>query len=524
MYDKFEYNGTLTEYPSTTEWFWVLNPDNDYTNFNFDYHVPQWEEWCVQSFGDQHSRDSFTYLVNKKHDHSTPWQFHEKACSRVSPAPIFHATNLHPDEDKGIRMFSNFFNFIKRCCNKTDADYFWITSSVCDYKNFDFTWHPDIGEEKLLHVWKNTSNKYGYTFYVPRKEFMKQADKIQLLEWFEFVKYRDSIPTKTLPVNVFDLSTTCAEAIKQHTFTHHYEWFVEATNPMKDVIPDFYPARWDDINIEVFGQNKNVLCVPREAKSFILNQVYDYPHIKFNRGKEIKSKFPIYFFSYEELNADENYQKLIDRGLNPIRIHGVKGMVNAYKKAADMCSSPYFWAVFAKSEVVNSFTFDYEPDRLSESKCYGFDSYIPLNNLTYGGYGLKLYPTKLVREAKEWGVDFSTSMPFQHVKILSTIANFNKTPYMTWRTAFRECAKIASGVMKERVIKEDISRLKTWCSSAKGDYAEYCIAGAKAGKEFGLGKMEQQLMCLYDEDWVKQQFISEYNDLDNPVPATNQRT
>jgi len=521
MYDRFEYNGTITDYPSRTEWYWITCTDNDYSDFNFDYHVPAWESDCVQVFGDQHARDSRTYLVNARHNDDSPWQFHEHTVSRTATVPVFHATNLQPNESEGVRMFSNFFNFIKRCCNKTDAEYFWVTSSVCDYTNFDFTWHPDIGEEKFLHTWQNPSNKYGYTFYVPRKEFEKQMNRIQLLEWFEFVKYQDAVPVKDLPVNVFDLSTTCAEAIKQHTFTHHYEWFVEATHPMKDVLPNFYPARWDDINIEVFGKNQNVLCVPREAKSFVLNQVYDYPHINFNSGKEIKSKFPIYFFSYEEINAEKNYNKLVDRGLKPIRIHGVSGMVNAYKTAAEMCRSPYFWAVFAKSEVVDDFKFDYEPDRLAESKCYGFDSYIPLNGLTYGGYGLKLYPTKIVREITQWGADFSTSMPFEHVKILSTVANFNQSPYMTWRTAFRECAKISAGVMKNRVISDDENRLNTWCSVADGDFAEYCLEGARMGKQFGLGKTEEQIMCLYDEDWVKQQFISEYSDLKNPVPKTN---
>ena len=521
MYDRFEYNGTLVDYHSTTEWFWITHPNNDYSNFDFDYHVPHWESDCVQVFGDQHARDSKTYLVNKKHDDNSPWQFHEDMVTRSASVPIFNATNLQPDEDDGVRMFSNFFNFIKRCCNKTDADHFWVTSSVCDYSDFDFTWHPDIGEEKFLHVWQNKSNKYGYTFFVPSEEFKTQMDKIQLLEWFKFIKYRDSIPTKNLPINIFDLSTTCAEAIKQHTFTHHYEWFVEATDPMKDVIPDFYPSRWDDINIDVFGKNKNVLCVPREAKSFILNQVYDYPHIKTHPGKEIKSKFPIYFFSYEEVNAEKNYEKLIKRGLKPIRVHGVKGMVNAYKTAAESCQSPYFWAVFAKSEVVDTFNFDYEPNRLSEAKCYGFDSYIPINNLTYGGYGLKLYPTRIVREITNWGVDFSTSMPFEHVKILSTIANFNQSPYMTWRTAFRECAKISAGVMKNKVIEEDSERLQIWCTKAKGNFANFCISGASQGKNFGSGKSEQQLMCLYDEEWVKQQFIAEYSDLNNPVIKAN---
>jgi hypothetical protein len=159
VYDRFVYNGTLTNYPSKTDWFWITHNDNNYNNFNFDYHVPSWEESYVQVFGDQHTQDSKTYLVNKKHDNNTSWQFHQNKVQRIASVPIFHATNLQPKEEKGIRMFSNFFNFIKRCCNKTESEYFWITSSVCDYSQFDFTWHPDIGEENFLHAWTSPNNQ-----------------------------------------------------------------------------------------------------------------------------------------------------------------------------------------------------------------------------------------------------------------------------------------------------------------------------------------------------------------------------
>ena len=540
MYDCFEYNGTLTEYPSKTNWFWITHNHNNYSSFNFDYTVPWWEESFIQVFGDQYTKDSKTYLVSKQHTLESPRQYHENVVERIKPVPIYHASGLVPHEGEhvriynnlvesntnpdntmpeDIRIFSNLFNFLKRISNKTDAEYIWVTASICDYQEFDFCWHPDVGEENYIHAWPSPNNKQGYTFYVPLKKFNEQKDTLQKLEWFDTIKVRDDVVhVRPLPINVFDIGTSCAEAIKNHEFTHHYEWFVEATNPMKDVLPDHYPSRWDDINIDVFGKNKNVLCVPREAKSYIVDQVYDYPHIKYYSGKEIKSKFPIYFFSYQETNADENYNKLLDRGLEVIRRHDTEGigMANAYKKAAKECSAPYFWAVFAKSQVHPDFKFDFEPDRLAETKCYAFDSYIPINGLTYGGYGVKLYPTVICRNIEDWGIDFSMSMPFEHVKILSTIAEFNQTPYMTWRSAFRECAKLSAGLYKNSKRSDDKKRLDTWCSVANGKNSSWCLAGANIGKQFGSNKNMQELMCLYDERWLKEKFISLYDDLESP--------
>ena len=203
MYDQFEYNGTITDYPNKTEWYWITHPDNNYEQFNFDYHVPKWESDCVQVFGDQHAKDSHTYLINQRHDDNSPWQFHTNQVDRINSVPRFHATNLQPNEDDGVRMFSNFFNFIKRCCNKTEAEYFWVTASVCDYYNFDFTWHPDIGEEKFIHAWTTQDNKHGYTFFVPRKQFQQQLSNLQKLEWFEKTKEHYEIPTHELPVHSF---------------------------------------------------------------------------------------------------------------------------------------------------------------------------------------------------------------------------------------------------------------------------------------------------------------------------------
>ena len=104
--------------------------------------------------------------------------------------------------------------------------------------------------------------------------------------------------------------------------------------------------------------------------------------------------------------------------------------------------------MFAKSEVVEDFDFAYEPDRLAEAKFYCFDSEIPLNGLRYGAYGLVLYNTKIVKDATDWNADFTTSFPFEFVPTLSTIANFNKSAYMTWRAAFKECAKLSNGYIK----------------------------------------------------------------------------
>lgn len=510
MYDRFEYNGTLTDYANRTEWYWITHPDNDYTNFNFDYHVPTWESDCVQVFGDQHARNSHTYLVNTRHDANSPWQFHEHIVIRTASVPVFHATNLVPNESEGVRMFSNFFNFIKRCCNKTEADYFWVTASVCDYNRFDFTWHPDIGEEKFLHAWTTQDNKYGYTFFVPRKEFQRQSQRLQKLEWFEYIKYHSEVPVCDLPINTFNASTGCAEAIVNHTFSHHYEWFIEQGTEFDTKC--FQPSRWDEININCYGKNKTVMCVPRESKSFITDQVYDYPHIQ-NYPVDVNCKeHDIIFISYDELEADKNYELLKSKFSRAKRLHGVDGMINALKKAAHMSETGYFYAVFAKTQISPSFHFDFQHDRLSIPSHYIFNCYNPVIDYEYGAMGIIMYNSELVKKANTWGLDFTTSFPVKVVKQTSCIAAYNVSPYQTWRTAFRECVKLYANAIPKSDHKQNRLILDRWLLNGHGAHGSWSQQGARDAIEFV--DSGNNLFDIMDWKFLRKYFYDKHGQLD----------
>lgn len=509
MYDRFEYNGTLTDYPCRTAWYWITHPDNDYSDFNFDYHTPEWESDCVQVFGDQHSRDSSTYLVNKKHDENSPWQFHEHTVKRTGSVPVFHATNLQPEEGEGVRMFSNFFNFIKRCCNKIDAKYFWVTSSICDYSHFDFTWHPDIGEEKFIHAWTSTNNQKGYTFFVPTEEFKKQVSTLQKLEWFEYIKYHYEVPTYDLPVNTFDPATGCADAIKSHTFTHHYEWFIE--DGITFDTKTFEPSRWDDINVECFGKNKTAICVPREAKSFIVDQVYDYPHI-INHPQNLNEKDnDIIFISYDEIEADVNYDLLKSKFPRTKRLHGVEGMVNALKQAAEMSDTGHYYAVFAKTKVEDTFGFNFQHDRLSVPSNYIFHCYNPVVDLQHGAMGIILYNTDLVKNAQTWGLDFTTSFPVKVIDQISCTAAYNVSPYQTWRTAFRECVKYYSNAIPRSDPEENKFLLDRWLTHGNGQFGEWSMQGAKDAVEFV--DADADVMNIMDWKFLRKYFTDKHGEL-----------
>ena len=96
------------------------------------------------------------------------------------------------------------------------------------------------------------------------------------------------------------------------------------------------------------------------------------------------TEYDIVFISYNEINANTNYEKLLERFPRAKRIHGVQGIYKAHIEAAKLCSSDYFWVVDGDSEIVPEFNFDYVVPFYDYEKVRVWRSINPVNDLIYG--------------------------------------------------------------------------------------------------------------------------------------------
>ena len=110
--------------------------------------------------------------------------------------------------------------------------------------------------------------------------------------------------------------------------------------------------------------------------------------------------------------------------------------------------------------------------------------------------------------------DMTTSISnkfFAHEEI-SNITAFNTDPFNTWKSAFRECVKLSSRLIRGQVDEETEMRLMVWCNEGmgkpKGDYA---IMGAKAGKKYGEENIcnKEALFKINDFKWLKEMYDAE---------------
>jgi hypothetical protein len=132
----------------------------------------------------------------------------------------------------------------------------------------------------------------------------------------------------------------------------------------------------------------------------------------------------------------------------------------------------------------------------------------PVNGLVYGYGGIKLLPTTMTINMDITNVDMTTgiSKNFTAVPIVASPTNFNTDPFNTWKSAFRECVKLASKVIDDSA--ETIERLDVWCNVANGSYANCAIEGAIAGRHYGEYHQgdKEALSKINDFDWLKRKF------------------
>lgn len=231
-----------------------------------------------------------------------------------------------------------------------------------------------------------------------------------------------------------------------------------------------------------------------------------------------KSKeYDIVFISYNEPNADENYEKLITRFPRAMRVSGVKGIHQAHVRAAEVASTKMFYVVDGDSQIVDEFFFDDELEDWELTNVFVWRSKNPINDLEYGYGGVKLLPRKLTLEMDVNSVDMTTSISKNFV-VKNEVSNytcFNTDPFNSWKSAFRECCKLSSKIISGQIDQETEQRLAAWTTIGKDKkYGRYVIEGAKSGMQFGKKNVDnkEELNKINDFDWLKNEFEKQFKE------------
>lgn len=469
---------------SRTRYLWVLDAHNDYSGFDWTWEPPPWQGHQAHVWPSQHQENGGTWLLPKdgfqdvNRDHGPV----PRICS-VPRLHIRHRSSGPEVGDATTRFISDYLGTLRRALGKTDWEYCWVTSDVCDYTDFDFTWHPSEWQDRMLHVWASDEQKFGDTFYVHVPSFMEKSDGLALLEWFDTIHFvQNSVPRTDLPVISYDTDSV-VPAVWQHDFQDPVVQF--ARYQAAPMAPAINLWRQETRAIVPLRHGAESVLVPREAKNFIRTQMYDYPVIDRDWDLTLGRALDIVFISNGEHGAEHHWESLRwHLGKDPAnrlhRIDGVKGRVACYQAAARASTTDWFFAVFAKLQVNEDFDWSWQPDRLQEAKHYIFHAYNPVNHLVYGHQAMIAYNRRLVLENTGQGLDFTLDQPHEVVPVVSGTAYYDNDPWTCWRTAFREAIKLRHSLPDV----ENEYRLQQWLEIGEGTNGHWSTRGAQDAVEY----------------------------------------
>ena len=529
---------------SETELCWILNSELDYTGFTFDYYPSPWQQKMVHVFGTQWSHWGTTFMVNKESfpedtkyvkiiEHLNNLNFvktkraiasnciHDVYLIDYGNDSTANITSLIENKTKKnvytIEYAGDYLSTLKNMLYEIGIKkdhYIWVCSSICDYTNFDFTYICDPFSLEQLHVFPSDKQKYGDTFFINVNRLRTLVEDLDTLESIDKINFNQHQQVKRLPAPSFITEGDTHISVTNTDFDWPYATFITSDNKEIKVVDNEPISLWskESKNILITSTGGTHIVVPKEAKEYVSNELYDYPYIAKSNKLSTSQPLDIVFLSNGETGADENYEHLLNvtKGLpnRVVRVDGINGRVAAYHAAAEASNTPWMFTVFAKLRINSKFDFSWQPDRLQVPKHYIFYASNPVNGLVYGHQAMIAYNKQITLGNIGKGLDFTLDSEHEVVELNSGVARYNTDEFSTWRTSFREAIKLKlddSPVSRER--------LKTWSTVGVGDFAQYSIQGAQHAVEYveSVNNDLDKLRLSYDWPWLKEYFNNKYN-------------
>jgi len=429
-------------------------------------------------------------------------------------------------------VISNYEEY-KNICNIETQPMFWCIwpdIEIINSKVFDLYFDPRDGrydyDRSINHMFKNrvgdddffvsglalcstekvvSKKEFEHRFFIDKKEHDVVASKSKPYDKFVIEKFEDYkhaletsitdmfwfVPSEVEPLEDFKFDL-------QFPYQNNYERSINHVFKNKDVEEIKYNG--------IMLLSKQAPISAREVEYRYLIEKKEYDVV----ASELKL-YDIVFISYNEPNADENFSKLIERFPRAKRVHGVKGIHQAHIAAAKLATTPMFWVVDGDAVIEENFKFNLLLPKHDTDIVHVWLSRNPVNDLKYGYGGVKLLPKQLTENMDVNQIDMTMSISdkFKVVREVSNITAFNTDPFNTWKSAFRECVKLASRPVDPQYQEETEDRLHAWCIlGGHRPNGKYAIQGAKAGKKYGVENISnpEELAKINDFDWLLAQF------------------
>lgn len=210
----------------------------------------------------------------------------------------------------------------------------------------------------------------------------------------------------------------------------------------------------------------------------------------------------VVFLSYDEPNAEKNFQQLLEYIPWAQRVHGVKGSDAAHKACAKLATTERVVIIdgdnyMVRDNFLNQTVEIIDTEIELTQSVISWPSVNAINGLVYGNGGIKCWPTEKLLSMRTHEsadpnniraqVDFCWDIKYIPLDETFTEIHNNATPYQAWRAGFREGVKMSldQGVRVDhlsKLWKGNIHRLAIWMMIGTDvDNGLWGIYGARFG-------------------------------------------
>lgn len=489
---------------SFTKMFWVVW-DNLLVqeSFNFDYKVPEWDMEYNHVFRNGEFFDGICLFPKsiKVSKREADYRFFtiKKEVDVTASTPV-------PYQQFKINDYDDYL----KALDASTTDMFWAiwpNIEILDTTilNTVFSFHNTYDRQEN-HVWKNLCNdkdsyinglvlfskskqvskkEVNYKMLINRKEIDVAASRFRYPRYYinTYEEYLEIHAKETQPL--FWCIWPEVEVTDASIFDLYYDPLDGTYNYDREENHVFQNQDIDEIKY-------NGVMLLSTQKSPVSKKEIDFRYIINKKEHEVLvsqlKPYDIVFISYNEPNAESNWNNLKTRYPRAKRVDKVKGIHQAHIAAAKLVTTPMFWVVDGDAKIVDTFDFSMLLPKYDRDIVHVWKAYNPVTKIEYGNGGVKLLPTDLTLQVDVTSSDMTTSISprFRAMDTISNITTFNTDPFSTWRSAFRECTKLASKTIAGQIDKETEERLIAWCTlNEEVEYGVYAYLGALAGKQYG---------------------------------------
>jgi len=428
-----------------------------------------------------------------------------------------HLISLHPSARRVTARLSRELTCRDIAALKLES-HFWLIDGHCQLIDRYRLNLRRVLEDKV-YVWETTDNSHESMslMYVPadgdlNKEFCFICERVVKLSK---ILYDVIVINYGEPVNYPGVKQITAQLNEREVWAEAANmsdtqmfWLIDSNVTMMDSFDlTMNIPLWDTCYIHHWPDD--LLLIP---KNYNFTGEINYKYHKSlscirERSSHVEMTCDTFFLSYNEHNADTNFDRIKQLRPNTKRIHGVTGIFNAHSAAAELSDTDWFWIIDGDNYLLDTFDFTVPKNiRLEPPGVFVFACLNKAIEMSYGNGGIKLMHRSLFNNNVDQYVDLATSFEnFTYVDVIASETHIDTDSVTAWRSAFRECAKLSTGIIKNSDNNINRIYLNAWLYANNSKYKEAIQLGAAQGQDWARNNPDQ-LYLINDYAWLEQYY------------------